>query len=52
VLGIRGEGEKRGVMGIQDVQDVALIRHAYVRTSQWKSLRKGITPQRCFVKSS
>lgn len=25
-----------GVMGIQDVQDVALIRHAYVRTSSQK----------------
>jgi N-acetylglutamate synthase-like GNAT family acetyltransferase len=32
-----GYEEKRrliGVMGIQDVQDVTLIRHAYVRTSQ------------------
>jgi GNAT superfamily N-acetyltransferase len=28
-----------GVMGIQDVQDVTLIRHAYVRTTQ---RRKGI----------
>jgi GNAT superfamily N-acetyltransferase len=26
----------RGVMGIQDVQDVTLIRHAYVRTS-WRN---------------
>jgi N-acetylglutamate synthase-like GNAT family acetyltransferase len=26
------EGELMGVMGIQPVQDVALIRHAYVRT--------------------
>ncbi|MCK5113660.1 MAG: GNAT family N-acetyltransferase [Phycisphaerae bacterium] len=26
------DGELAGVMGIQDVQDVALIRHAYVRT--------------------
>ena len=28
------EGELLGVMGIQDVQDVMLIRHAYVRTSE------------------
>ena len=29
------EGDKLvGVMGIQDVQDVTLIRHAYVRTAQ------------------
>lgn len=27
-------GEFEGVMGIQDVQDVTLIRHAYVRTSR------------------
>jgi GNAT superfamily N-acetyltransferase len=27
-------GELAGVMGIQDVQDVTLIRHAYVRTAQ------------------
>ncbi|MGE5173715.1 MAG: GNAT family N-acetyltransferase [Betaproteobacteria bacterium] len=27
-------GELIGVMGIQDVQDVTLIRHAYVRTAQ------------------
>ncbi|HWR72710.1 MAG TPA: GNAT family N-acetyltransferase [Nitrospirota bacterium] len=27
-------GELLGVMGIQDVQDVTLIRHAYVRTTQ------------------
>ena len=26
-------GELVGVMGIQDVQDVTLIRHAYVRTA-------------------
>ena len=26
-------GELLGVMGIQDVQDVTLIRHAYVRTA-------------------
>ncbi len=29
--GFREEGELLGVMGIQHVQDVALIRHAYVR---------------------
>ncbi len=27
-------GELAGVMGIQDVQDVSLIRHAYVRTAK------------------
>lgn len=32
-------GELLGVMGIQDVQDVTLIRHAYVRSDQQ---RKGI----------
>lgn len=32
-------GELLGVMGIQDVLDVTLIRHAYVRTAQQK---KGI----------
>ena len=32
-----------GVMGLQDVQDVALIRHAYTRTSQQ---RRGIA-RRC-----
>jgi N-acetylglutamate synthase-like GNAT family acetyltransferase len=32
-------GELLGVMGIQDVQDVTLIRHAYVRT---KHRNKGI----------
>ena len=33
-LGYEQDGELAGVMGIQDVQDVTLIRHAYVRTSQ------------------
>ncbi|MVP01179.1 GNAT family N-acetyltransferase [Paenibacillus lutrae] len=28
------DGQLMGVMGIQDKQDVALIRHAYVRTNQ------------------
>jgi N-acetylglutamate synthase-like GNAT family acetyltransferase len=28
------EGELIGVMGVQQVQDVALIRHAYVRTPE------------------
>ena len=37
--GYRDGGELIGVMGIQDVQDVTLIRHAYVRTS---SRRHGI----------
>lgn len=31
--GYRDGGELLGVMGIQDVQDVTLIRHAYVRTA-------------------
>ncbi len=30
--GYRAEGRLLGVMGIQDVKDVTLIRHAYVRT--------------------
>ncbi|HEV2699531.1 MAG TPA: GNAT family N-acetyltransferase [Terriglobales bacterium] len=30
--GYEGPGELTGVMGIQDVRDVTLIRHAYVRT--------------------
>jgi len=34
-LGYEKDGELAGVMGTQDVQDVTLIRHAYVRTSQW-----------------
>ena len=32
--GYEEEGELLGVMGIQPVQDVTLIRHAYVRTVQ------------------
>jgi len=31
--GYEGNGELLGVMGIQKVQDVTLIRHAYVRSS-------------------
>ena len=31
--GYEEEGSLEGVMGIQDVRDVTLIRHAYVRTS-------------------
>jgi N-acetylglutamate synthase-like GNAT family acetyltransferase len=31
--GYEDKGELVGVMGIQDVQDVTLIRHAYVRTA-------------------
>ena len=30
--GYEEDGELLGVMGIQDIQDVTLIRHAYVRT--------------------
>jgi len=32
--GYEEEGELLGLMGIQPVQDVTLIRHAYVRTAQ------------------
>lgn len=35
--GVESEGTLQGVMGIQDVQDVTLIRHAYVRTSERRS---------------
>ena len=31
--GVEDSGQLVGVMGIQDVQDVTLIRHAYVRSS-------------------
>lgn len=34
--GYEDSGTLVGVMGIQDVQDVTLIRHAYVRTSSQK----------------
>jgi N-acetylglutamate synthase-like GNAT family acetyltransferase len=34
--GYEEDGELVGVMGIQDVQDVTLIRHAYVRTARQK----------------
>ncbi len=37
--GYEENGELLGVMGIQDVQDVTLVRHAYVRT---KHRNKGI----------
>jgi N-acetylglutamate synthase-like GNAT family acetyltransferase len=37
--GYEESGELVGVMGIQEMQDVTLIRHAYVRTTQ---RRKGI----------
>jgi N-acetylglutamate synthase-like GNAT family acetyltransferase len=37
--GYEEQGELAGVMGIQEVQDVTLIRHAYVRTA---SRNKGI----------
>ena len=32
-LGYEQDGQLVGVMGVQDVDDVTLIRHAYVRTS-------------------
>ena len=31
--GYEDDGDMAGIMGIQDVQDVTLIRHAYVRTA-------------------
>ena len=34
--GYEADGELAGVMGIQPVQEVSLIRHAYVRTSSQK----------------
>src|ERR1700676_3311596 len=34
--GLEDGGELAGVMGIQNVQDVTLIRHAYVRTASQK----------------
>ncbi len=37
--GLEEAGELAGVMGIQDVKDVTLIRHAYVRTAK---RRRGI----------
>jgi len=37
--GYEKDGELLGVMGIQDILDVTLIRHAYIRTS-WQ--RRGI----------
>jgi N-acetylglutamate synthase-like GNAT family acetyltransferase len=37
--GFEQDGELLGVMGLQDVEDVTLIRHAYVRTSHH---RRGI----------
>src|ERR1700693_1382029 len=40
--GFEVDGELVGVMGIQKVQDVTLIRHAYVRSSRQK---KGIGAQ-------
>ena len=32
-LGYEEDGELAGVMGIQEIQDVTLIRHAYIRTA-------------------
>ena len=32
--GFEEDGELVGVMGVEDVQDVTLIRHAYVRTAR------------------
>ena len=35
--GVEQDGTLQGVMGMQDVLDVTLIRHAYVRTSRRRS---------------
>jgi GNAT superfamily N-acetyltransferase len=35
--GYADDGEMLGIMGLQDVQDVTLIRHAYVRTAHQRS---------------
>ena len=35
--GVEAEGRLIGVMGLQDMGDVYLVRHAYVRTSQRRS---------------
>lgn len=35
--GLEQDGELSGVMGIQAVKDVTLIRHAYIRTDRQKS---------------
>ncbi len=32
--GYEEDGKLKGIMGIQDVQDVTLVRHAYVRTAE------------------
>ena len=37
--GLEQDGQLLGVMGLQDIEDVTLIRHAYVRTSH---RRRGI----------
>ena len=37
--GLEQDGQLLGVMGLQDVEDVTLIRHAYVRTTHH---RRGI----------
>ena len=39
--GYEEEGKLLGVMGLQDVQGVTLIRHAYVRTGRRRSGRGG-----------
>ena len=42
------DGELIGVMGIQDIQDVTLIRHAYVRTEdQNKGVGKKLLNELC-----
>ena len=35
--GFEEDGVLNGVMGIQPVKDVTLIRHAYVRTRRWRA---------------
>ena len=47
--GFEQDGRLLGVMGLQDVEDVTLIRHAYVRTTQrrrhWWSAAEGPSSQ-------
>jgi N-acetylglutamate synthase-like GNAT family acetyltransferase len=46
--GFEAAGELIGVMGIQDIQDVTLIRHAYVRPAQQhKGIGKQLLAELC-----
>jgi len=44
-------GRLIGVMGIQDVQDVTLIRHAYVRTARRNKGIGGMLLKKLFLKT-